>query len=75
MAPKVIARLGVKPTIVAGLLVLATGMVLLSLIRADGSFLVDVLPASMIAAAGLRKLEHGAIGDLAFNACATLAIQ
>jgi EmrB/QacA subfamily drug resistance transporter len=53
VAPKVIARIGVKPTIVTGLLVLATGMVLLSLIRADGSFVVDVLPASMIAAAGM----------------------
>jgi EmrB/QacA subfamily drug resistance transporter len=53
VAPKVIARIGVKPTIVTGLLVLATGMALLSLIRADGSFVVDVLPASMIAAAGM----------------------
>jgi MFS family permease len=53
VAPKVIARIGVKPTIVVGLLVLATGMALLSLIRADGSFVVDVLPASMIAAAGM----------------------
>jgi EmrB/QacA subfamily drug resistance transporter len=53
VAPKVIARLGVKPTIVSGLLVLAAGMVGLSLIRADGSFWVDVLPASMIAAAGM----------------------
>ena len=53
VAPRVIARIGVKPTIVAGLLVLATGMALLSLIRADGSFVVDVLPASMIAAAGM----------------------
>jgi MFS family permease len=53
VAPKVIARLGVKRTIVAGLLVLASGMVLLSLIRPDGSFAVDVLPASIIAAAGM----------------------
>jgi EmrB/QacA subfamily drug resistance transporter len=53
VAPRVIARLGTKPTIVAGLLVLATGMALLSLVRADGSFLVDVLPASLIAAAGM----------------------
>ncbi len=53
VAPKAIARLGTKPTIVAGLLVLATGMALLSLVRADGSFLVDVLPASLIAAAGM----------------------
>jgi EmrB/QacA subfamily drug resistance transporter len=53
VAPKVIARLGVKRTIVAGLLVLASGMVLLSLIRPHGSFAVDVLPASIIAAAGM----------------------
>jgi EmrB/QacA subfamily drug resistance transporter len=53
VAPRVIARLGTKPTIVAGLLVLAAGMVLLSLVRPDGSFAVDVLPASLIAAAGM----------------------
>ena len=53
VAPRVIARLGVKPTIVSGLLVLAAGMVGLSLIRADGSFWGDALPVSMIAAAGM----------------------
>lgn len=53
VAPRVIARLGVKPTIVSGLLVLAAGMVGLSLIRADGSFWGDALPASMIAPAGM----------------------
>jgi EmrB/QacA subfamily drug resistance transporter len=53
VAPRVIARLGTKPTIVAGLLVLAVGMALMSLIRPDGSFAVDVLPASIIAAAGM----------------------
>jgi EmrB/QacA subfamily drug resistance transporter len=53
VAPRVIGRLGAKPTIVAGLLVLAAGMVLLSLVRPDGSFAVDVLPGSLIAAAGM----------------------
>lgn len=53
VAPRVIARLGVKTPIVAGLLLLAAGMVVLSLVRPDGSFLVDVLPASLIAAAGM----------------------
>ena len=53
VAPKVIARLGAKPTIVLGLLVLAVGMAIMSLVRADGSFAVDVLPASVIAAAGM----------------------
>ena len=53
VAPRVIGRIGTKPTIVAGLLVLATGMALLSLVRPDGTFVVDVLPASLIAAAGM----------------------
>jgi MFS family permease len=49
----VIARFGPKAPIVAGMLILAAGMALLSLVRADGSFAVDVLPASLIAAAGM----------------------
>ena len=53
VAPKVIARFGSKAPTVAGLLVLAAGMAVLSLVRPDGSFLVDVLPASLIAAAGM----------------------
>jgi sugar phosphate permease len=38
---------------VIGLLLLATGMAILALVRPDGSFVVDVLPASLIAAAGM----------------------
>ena len=53
VAPRVINRLGVKTPIVIGLLLLATGMAALSLVRADGNFAVDVLPASLIAAAGM----------------------
>jgi EmrB/QacA subfamily drug resistance transporter len=53
VAPKVIARLGVKTPTVIGLLLLAAGMAVLSLVRPDGSFVVDVLPASLIAAAGM----------------------
>ena len=53
VAPKVIARLGVKVPTVIGLLLLATGMAILALVRPDGSFVVDVLPASLIAAAGM----------------------
>jgi EmrB/QacA subfamily drug resistance transporter len=52
-APRVIARLGAKTPIVAGLLLLAAGLALFSLVRPDGSFVVDVLPASLIAAAGM----------------------
>ena len=53
VAPRVVNRLGFKTPIVIGMLLLATGMAILSLVRPDGSFAVDVLPASLIAAAGM----------------------
>jgi MFS family permease len=53
VAPRVIARFGPKAPIVVGMLLLAAGMVGLSLVRADGTFAADVLPASLIAAAGM----------------------
>ena len=53
VAPRVMARIGAKPMVVGGLVVLAAGLALLSLARANGSFVVDVLPASLVAAAGM----------------------
>ncbi len=53
VAPRVMARVGAKAMVVGGLLLLAAGLVGLSLSRADGSFAVDVLPASLVAAAGM----------------------
>ena len=53
VAPRVIGRVGFKAPIVGGLLLLAAGMAVLSLVRPDGSFVVDVLPASLIAATGM----------------------
>ena len=53
VAPRIIARFGPKTPIVAGLFVLAAGLLALSLARPDGSFLVDVLPASLVAATGM----------------------
>jgi MFS family permease len=53
VAPKVIDRFGFKTPIVAGMLLLAAGMAVMSLVRADGTFAVDVLPASLIAATGM----------------------
>jgi EmrB/QacA subfamily drug resistance transporter len=53
VAPRVIARCGPKAPIVAGMLILAAGMAVLSLARPDGTFAADVLPASLIAAAGM----------------------
>ncbi|MFJ6460815.1 MFS transporter [Streptomyces sp. NPDC091387] len=53
LAPRLIARFGTKPLIVIGLLSLAAGMLWLSFARVDGTFWVDVLPASLLAAAGM----------------------
>ena len=53
IAPRVIERLGPKMSIVGGMLVLATGMAVLSLVRPDGNFAADVLPGSLIAAVGM----------------------
>jgi EmrB/QacA subfamily drug resistance transporter len=53
IAPRVIERLGVKTPIVIGMLLLAAGMAILALVRPDGTFAADVLPASLIAAAGM----------------------
>jgi EmrB/QacA subfamily drug resistance transporter len=53
IAPRVIDRLGPKTSIVGGMLVLATGMAVLSLVRPDGNFAADVLPGSLIAAVGM----------------------
>lgn len=53
VAPRVIGRYGPKVPIVGGLLLLAVGMAGLALVRPDGSFAVDVLPASLVAAAGM----------------------
>jgi MFS family permease len=53
VAPRVMARFGPKVPLVAGMLTLAAGMAALSLIRAQGSFVVDVLPASLLAATGM----------------------
>jgi EmrB/QacA subfamily drug resistance transporter len=53
VAPRVIAKVGPKKTLVGGMAVLAAGLVGLSLIRPTGSFWVDVLPGSLVAAAGM----------------------
>ncbi|MFB8007936.1 MFS transporter [Nocardia sp. NPDC056000] len=53
LSPKLFARFGARTMIVAGLLILAAGLVWLSFVRADGNFLVDVLPGSLVAALGM----------------------
>ena len=53
VAPRLTARFGPKTMTVSGLATLGAGLVWLSFIRPDGSFLVDVLPASLVTPAGL----------------------
>ncbi|MER5337420.1 MFS transporter [Micromonospora sp. NPDC002717] len=53
LAPRAINRFGPKPMVVTGLAVLAAGLGWLALIRPDGTFVTDVLPASLVAALGM----------------------
>ncbi|MGC7098221.1 MFS transporter [Amycolatopsis lurida] len=52
-APRLTARFGAKALVVTGLAVLAAGLAWLSFARPDGSFWADVLPASLVSAAGM----------------------
>ncbi|MFI2231969.1 MFS transporter [Nocardia testacea] len=53
LAPRAMQRFGARPMIVAGLTVLGLGLAIMSLVRPTGNFWVDVLPASLVAAAGM----------------------
>ncbi|MFD0358693.1 MFS transporter [Streptomyces sp. NPDC127110] len=50
---RLMGRFGAKPLIVAGLFALAAGLVWLAAVEPTGTFLVDVLPASLVAALGM----------------------
>lgn len=50
---KLVARFGFKSNIIAGLIALAGSLFLFSNIPSDGSFVVNVLPASLLAALGM----------------------
>ncbi len=67
VAPRLQARFGAKALIVSGLLVLAAGLGWLSLIRPDGNYVVDVLPASLVAALGMSLAFVPSLGT-AINA-------
>ncbi|MFF6774302.1 MFS transporter [Streptomyces sp. NPDC012637] len=50
---RLMAKVGAKPLIGVGLLLLAAGLVWLAAVEPTGTFLVDVLPASLVAALGM----------------------
>ena len=62
VAPRLIAQFGPKTMTVAGLTTLAVGLVWLQTIRPDGSFWVDVLPASLVTAAGMAMAFIPSLG-------------
>lgn len=62
LAPRLIARFGTKAMIVAGLATLAVGLAWLSFISPDGSFSVDVLPATLVTAAGMAMAFIPSLG-------------
>lgn len=53
LSPRAMQRFGPKPMIVTGLGILAIGLGWLSFIRPDGTFWIDVLPATLVAALGM----------------------
>jgi len=50
---KLVAKFGFKTNLIAGLIALAVSLFLFSTIPADGTFLVNVLPASLLGALGM----------------------
>lgn len=50
---KLVAKFGFKTNLIAGLLALIASLLLFSTIPSDGTFLVNVLPASLLAAVGM----------------------
>ena len=62
VAPRLIGRFGPKAMVVTGLATLAGGLVWLSFLRPDGSFSVDVLPATLVTAAGMAMAFIPSLG-------------
>ncbi|KQV69607.1 transporter [Nocardioides sp. Root122] len=62
VAPRLIGRFGPQTMTVAGLAVLAIGLVWLSFIGPDGSFVSDILPASLVTAAGMAMAFIPSLG-------------
>jgi predicted MFS family arabinose efflux permease len=53
LASRLVARVGVRPLLITGASLAFAGMLLFSRMRAHGSFLVDVLPPSLVTGMGM----------------------
>jgi EmrB/QacA subfamily drug resistance transporter len=69
LSDRLVMRYGVKPPIVGGLLCFAVGLLWFARAPADGSFVVDVLPAMLVMGVGggitFNPLLLAAMGDVA----------
>jgi len=68
LSAKLVMRFGIKPPMVAGMLLMASGLLLYARVPVDGSFVVDVLPGSVLlgigAGMGFNPLLLAAMGDV-----------
>ena len=53
LASQLVTRVGFKPTLIAGLILTAAGLVWFGQVAPDGKYVSDILPASLLAAFGL----------------------
>jgi EmrB/QacA subfamily drug resistance transporter len=52
LGPRLVGRLGVRPVLVAGMVLTAAGLALLAWMPAEGSFVLGLLPAMLLVAVG-----------------------
>jgi EmrB/QacA subfamily drug resistance transporter len=68
LSAKLVMRFGIKPPLVAGMLFMAAGLLLFTRLPVDGSFVVDILPGSILlaigAGMGFNPLLLAAMGDV-----------
>jgi MFS family permease len=53
VASTLVTRIGFKPTLIAGLILTAGGLIWFGQVSPDGKYVSDILPASLLAAVGL----------------------
>lgn len=63
LAPRLQAKFGPKPLMAGGLLVLAAGLSWLAFARPNGTYLVDVLPATIVIALGMALAFVPSLGS------------
>jgi EmrB/QacA subfamily drug resistance transporter len=68
LSAKLVMRFGLKPPLVAGMLLMAAGLLLFTLVPVDGNFVVDVVPGMILlgigAGMGFNPLLLAAMGDV-----------